>query len=107
MRDRISIPLDRHADRLHHAAARRAPITRVHVDVPAPEASRAVVRVAGATYGDAALHADEIFDPTFEFFTHTCTVARFKLHVSQFFWCALEGLDLWPLACHASALPLS
>lgn len=64
------------SDRLHHAAARRGTITRIIIDMLGPETHRAVIGVAGAFYGCAAVLAGEILNDTYKGHTYwTVTVS--------------------------------
>jgi len=54
------------ADGLHHAAAEGAPISRLHIDMLAPQTSRTVIGIARPHYVCTAMRACEIFDAFLE-----------------------------------------
>jgi hypothetical protein len=59
-----------YVDGFHHTAAGFFPVAGVDVDVPAPQAGRAVVGVPTALHLMAAVVAGEVFYPALEFPAH-------------------------------------
>jgi hypothetical protein len=61
MQDNVCTLFHFYTDRLHKTSAHLLAITRVNIDMPTPQASWAVVRVAAAMHKMATLCAAEIF----------------------------------------------
>lgn len=74
--NRVAPGLHLNCDRLHQRAARIGAIARIDVYVQAPQAVRAVIRVAGPTNGCTTVKALEIFDRASELLHVASIVSR-------------------------------
>lgn len=61
MHDRVLRRRALYRNRLHHTGARCRPVTRVHIDVLAPQAIGTVIRESGAVHFCTAVLAGKIF----------------------------------------------
>ena len=64
------------AHRLHEPSAGGRPVTRIYIDMAAPQTFRAMVRIAVAVDHPPAVSADEIFFRAFESPRHAIMVAQ-------------------------------
>lgn len=74
MRDAIACNRALNGHRLHQAAAGCRAIARVHIDMFAPQAAGAVIRVSIARHRRAAFFAHEIFRALLELGAHAAIV---------------------------------
>ena len=74
--------------RLHHAAAWLAPVSGIYVNMPAPEAVRAVISVTGALHLFSTILAGEALDSFLE---------PFAGHARLLIWPQMQhNSTLWP-----------
>jgi len=66
----------REPNRFHHTATGCSTVSRIDIDVSAPEAFWAVVGITVSCDGGTTISADEIFDVALESFAHGFTPIR-------------------------------
>lgn len=81
MNDPVRVPDHTHSYRLHHRSTFRRPITRIPIDMPTPQAVRAVIRIPITNDGFPAMPAGEIFPVSHE--NHTQFFKKISLMASS------------------------
>lgn len=70
MHEHLLVALGLYAHGLHHTAAGRLPVARIHVDVFAPETLRTMIGKASAAHFGTAFFTHKVLNIFYKFFRH-------------------------------------